>query len=167
MRKLLSYKYKIIGLCLVGCAIVLSVIFFMYGFQISLPVFAVFSNSIETEIFTIFKTNVAEELILLFFIAGFFLISFSKEKNENHCLRAVRIKALNQTILVFVFWQIFSVLFVFGKGFNSILVVNIILPFIIYLVLFYSNKHKAFKTRRLRRLQHRLLTPLADLKKNH
>jgi len=128
MRKLLSYKYKIIGLCLVGCAIVLSVIFFMYGFQISLPVFAVFSNSIETEIFTIFKTNVAEELILLFFIAGFFLISFSKEKNENHCLRAVRIKALNQTILVFVFWQIFSVLFVFGKGFNSILVVNIIIP---------------------------------------
>lgn len=166
MQKLLSFKYKIFGLISVGCALVLSVIYFVYGFRISMPVFAVFSYSVESEIFTTIRTNVAEELILLFFIAGFFLISFSKEKNENHCLRAVRIKAVNQTILVFIFWQIFSVLFVFGKGFHSILVLNIILPFVIYLVFFYSRKNKALETRRLRRLQHQLLTPLTDLKKN-
>ncbi|HKI88492.1 MAG TPA: hypothetical protein VKA38_05645 [Draconibacterium sp.] len=124
------------------------------------------NSLIETKIFAIFKTNVAEKLILLLFIAGFFMLSFSKEKNENHCLRAVRIQAVNQTILVYIFWQIFSVMFVFGNGFIPILVLNIILPFIIYLVIFYSKKYKTLESRRLRRLQHRLLKPLVDLKNN-
>jgi amino acid transporter len=130
-----------------------------------MPVFAIFSNVTEPKILAIFQTNIVEELILLLFIAGFFMITFSKEKDEKHCLRAVRIKAANQTILIYIFWLIFSIMFVFGNGFNFILVLNIILPFVIYLILFYSKKNKVLKKRRLRRLQYRILRPLTDLKK--
>lgn len=164
MRKLLSYKYKIIGTCLVGCASVLSVIYFVYGLQRSVPVFAVFTDYTETEIFTSIKTDIAEEVILLLFIAGFFMLTFSKEKDEKHCLRAVRIKAAGQTIFVYILWLAFSVIFAFGSGFSFIFVLNIIFPFVVYLILFYSKKNKVLKKRRLRRLQHRILKPATDLK---
>lgn len=148
-------EFKITGLCPVSCTIVLSVVYFVYGFQITMPVIAVFTSYI----------NVAVELILLLFIPGFFMFSYAKEKDERQCLRAVRIKAVNQSIFIYTFWLIFSVMFVFGKGFLSILVLNIVLPFVIYLILFYTKKNKTLIKRLLHQFQNRILKPRADLKK--
>ena len=164
MQKLLSNKYKIPGIVCITCAFVLAYFYFYYDMRVALPVFAVYSSIPETKIFTIFETNFSEELILLLLITGFSLVVFSEEKSESHCLRAVRIKAVIQTILIYIFWLAFSVMFVFGNGFVSILELNIVLPFIIYLILFYSKKNKVLKIRRLRRLQQLLLKPMKDSK---
>ena len=153
MNRLLPFPYKITGLCIVICATILSVVYFVYGLRITIPVSAVL------------KVEIAKELILLLFITGLFMITFSKEKDERHCLRSVRIKAANQTIFIYILWMAFSVIFVFGNGFIFILMINIILPFIIYLTLFYSKKNRALKKRRLHLLRYKILRPITNLDK--
>ncbi|MFW5774320.1 MAG: hypothetical protein ACOCWD_06525 [Tangfeifania sp.] len=156
MNKLLPYKLKIPGLISIICAAILTFFYFYYGFKISIPVFAVYSSFLETKIFSVFTTNFTEELILLLFIGGFSLIVFSKEKNEINYLKLVRIKALINTAIAIIVWWLFTLLFIFGNGFIAILVLNLIIPFIIYLAFFYRLKKRALKKARLQKLERTL-----------
>lgn len=156
MEKLLPFRYKIAGIACAGAATALSAIYFVFGLKITLPVFAVFSSYLETKAFTTFKTNFAEEIIILLFLAGFSMLVFSKEKNEIRSFRAVRIKALYKTVTVCVAWLALAVIFVYGNAFISVLIINIILPFPVYLVFFYTKKNRELKKDRLQKLQKRL-----------
>jgi len=159
MNTLLPYKLKIPGFLLLCLGIILSIIYFVYGLRIILPVFAVYSSFLETKIFTTFKTNFGDEIILLSYILGFSLIVFSKEKKELNSYRRLRIEAIIKTIRIYILWMVFSILFVYGNGFVSILILNILLPFIIYLILFHSLKSKELKMRRYRLLQKKIIQP--------
>jgi len=70
---------------------------------------------------------------------------------------AVRNEAINKTVIGYIFWLLFSVLFIYGSNLHSILIPGLILPFIIYLLFFYYLKNKALKKRRLQQLQIKLL----------
>lgn len=140
MNKLLPNKLKILGWTSVISAATLTFFYFYYGLRITLPVLAVYSSYLETKFFTAFKTNFSEELILLLFIAGFSLIVFSKEKNETDCIKRARVKALIKMVKVMIIWFLFTTVFIFGNGFIALLIVNFILPFIIYLIFFYQIK---------------------------
>lgn len=156
MIKLLPYKLKIYGWISVFAATTLTFLYFYYGIKISMPVFAVYSSYLETKLFAFFITNFTEELILLLYIAGFSLIVFSKEKNESGFLKLVRIKALTNMIKTVVIWWLFTVLFIFGNGFMVVLILNLVLPFIIYIFFFYRIKNSERKKSRLEYLQRKL-----------
>jgi hypothetical protein len=139
---LLSFKYKIPGFILIFIGLVLTVLYFSVEFRFEIPVIAVFSSYFETKFFTAFRTNFADELILLIFLAGFSMVVFSKEKAESDYTESLRIRALVKTAVINTIILIFSVLFIYGSGFMGILILNILLPFILYLVFFNFLKYK-------------------------
>jgi len=162
MNILLPYKFKTPGYICTVVAVVLSVVYFYFRLQISVPVFAVISSNIETNIFTIFETNFFEKLIMLIFVAGFSLVVFSREKEEARYLRIVRIMALKRTIAAYILWMILSIIFVYGNAFIAVLVINIISPFIIYLIIFNTIKYRELKKNRLRKLQNKLAKSISQ-----
>jgi hypothetical protein len=142
MNTLLKYQFKWLGISLILLGIVLTVAYFSFNFRFLFPVFAVYSEFMEIKTFTTFTTNFADELILIVFLSGFFLLIFSAEKNENTQIQKIRAKAMKNSLLFYFGWLFFSVLFVFGNGFISILILNLILPFVIYLCFFYALKFR-------------------------
>ncbi len=142
---LLSSKFKLPGFILILAGTGLTVLYFGFDFRFEMPVLAVFSSFMETRFFTTFRTNFADELIILLFISGFCLVVFSKEKNEREILREIRIRAVYKTIIIDILLLVFTTLFVFGGGFMAFIIINLILPFIIYLILFNILKSKAVK----------------------
>jgi len=138
MNPIFTYKFKWAGLILILLGMTFSVAYFGLNFRFLAPVFAVYSEFMEIKTFTTFKTNFADELIIIFFLSGFFLVIFSAERNENSIIQKIRMKALRKSVLFYFGWLMFSVLFIFGNGFISILVLNIILPFVIYLCFYYA-----------------------------
>jgi len=77
---------------------------------------------------------------MLLLLIGFGLWVFSKEKHEYEGLWMVRGKALKRAILTDMGVLLFTVLFIYGSGFIAIVLLNMILPFILYLSFFYFLK---------------------------
>jgi hypothetical protein len=143
---LLPYRYKITGVVLVLCGLVMTVLYFTVNFRFELPVIALFSSYVETKFLTTFKTNFADELILLTLLTGFLLVSFSSEKNEEDYFARLRYKAIIRTVIINSAILLFSILFIYGGGFMGVVIMNIYTPFIIYIVTFRilkSNQRKS------------------------
>ena len=83
---------------------------------------------------------------MLLLMIGFFLWAFSNEKHESEGIRILRSRALYKAIITDTGILIFSILFVYGSGFIGIILINMILPFILYL--FYFNYLLAREKRR-------------------
>lgn len=143
---LLPFRYKITGAILVICGLAMAVLYFTVDFRFELPVVAVFSSYVETKFLTAFRTNFADELILLTLLAGFFLVSFSKEKKEADHLNALRYKAIILTVIINSAILLFSILFIYGGGFMGVVILNIYTPFIIYLAAFRYLKRNQRKS---------------------
>ena len=139
---MLPFKWKILGYALILIGVILALLFFVADFRVEFPVFAIFSSYMETRFFTIFRTNFADELIMLLLIAGFTSVAFSKEKHESDQLKAIRANALRKTAIVNTAILAFSILFIYGGGFMAILIFNMFMPFILYLILFYTLKKR-------------------------
>ena len=133
---LLSYKFKLPGFIMIIAGTVLTFFYFGFDFRFEMPVLALFSSFMKTRFFTIFRTNFADELIMLLFLSGLFLLAFSAEKHEFDSYKSLRIKALIKTILADSIFVILSLLFVYGSGFIAAAIINLFLPFILYLVIF-------------------------------
>jgi len=142
----LPYKCKIPGYALLIAGAVMTYLYFVVNIRLELPVPAIISSFAETKFFTSYKTNVADELLIILLITGFSLIVFSKEKNETGQLRELRIRSLIRTALTDIFIILFATLFVYGSGFMAIIIMNLFLPFIIYLIFFNVAKMKIMKT---------------------
>ena len=142
----MPYKCKIPGYALLIAGAVMTYLYFVVNIRLELPVPAIISSFAETKFFTSYKTNVADELLIILLITGFSLIVFSKEKNETVQLRELRIRSLIRTALTDIFIILFATLFVYGSGFMAIIIMNLFLPFIIYLIFFNVAKMKIMKT---------------------
>ena len=133
---LLPFKYKMPGYILIFIGLILSILFFTINFRFQIPVLVLVSSYMETRFFTIFNTNFADELIFISLLTGFSLVAFSREKSEKDFYNSLRLRALVKTVITNTVFMIFSVLFIFGSAFMGIIVLNIFLPFIVYLVFF-------------------------------
>ena len=142
---LLSNKFKLPGIILILAGAGLTVLYFGFDFRFEMPVLAVFSSFTETRFFTTFGTNFADELIILLYLAGFSFIIFSKEKTETELIKKIRSQALMKTILTEIFLYFFVTLFIYGGGFIAFVIMNLFLPYIIYIVIFNVMKYKASK----------------------
>jgi hypothetical protein len=139
---LLPYPWKIPGIFISFCGIVMAILYLWFDFRFTLPVFAVFSSFMETKMFVNFNTNFADETILLLLISGFSLIVFSKEKTEYDYYIPARAKAWTKAIITNNIFLLFSVLFVYGSGFIAILIFNLLTLSLFYLFFFYLLKRK-------------------------
>jgi hypothetical protein len=139
---LLPYYWKFIGFLLTLAGIALAILYLWFDFRFTLPVFAVFSSFLETKMFVTFRTNFADELILILLTSGFGLMVFSKEKNETEYLDLLRTNAMAKALIYNAVFLLLGIVFVFGSGFISILVLNMFSVPILYLVFFYFMKHK-------------------------
>ncbi len=146
---MLPYKFKTPGYSLIIAGFVLTYLYFVVNIRIEIPVLAIVSSFTETKFFTVYKTNIADELIILLLIAGFCMVVFSNEKNETDQIKRTRIKSLLMTIRTEIFLLLFFTLFIYGGGFMVFIVINIVLPFIIYLIVFNILKYKELKQRGL------------------
>ncbi|HOW09976.1 MAG TPA: hypothetical protein PLX08_09255 [Bacteroidales bacterium] len=149
VNKMLPYKFKTPGYSLIIAGFVLTYLYFVVNIRIEIPVLAIVSSFTETKFFTVYKTNIADELIILLLIAGFCMVVFSNEKNETDQIKRTRIKSLLMTIRTEIFLLLFFTLFIYGGGFMVFIVINIVLPFIIYLIVFNILKYKELKQRGL------------------
>jgi hypothetical protein len=145
---LLPYRYKLPGIILITSGLILSSMFFITDFRIEIPVFAIISSFAETRFFVTFRTNFSDEIILLVLIAGFSLVAFSKEKEEDDLICELRYKALVNTVIINIIFLVIMILFIYGTGFISVMVFDIILPFIIYLCIFNYFKYKVKQGRK-------------------
>ena len=123
-----------------AAGMILAVLYFTVNLRFEFPVFAVVASYMNTSYFTVFKTNFADETIMLLLLVGFSLWTFSKERHEHDALWLLRVKAIKRTILTDLGILLFTVLFVYGSGFIAMILLNMILPFVLYLSFFYYLK---------------------------
>jgi hypothetical protein len=139
---MISYKFKIPGYILILAGIVLTAIYSFHRVDISMPVFAVYSSFLLTKYFTVIKTNIFEELIILSFLGGFLLTAFSRERTDHEYYTILRGKAWHLAILLNSVLLVFSTVFIFGRGFLMVLVINLFSTFILYHLIFMVKKRK-------------------------
>jgi hypothetical protein len=137
---MIHYRYKIPGLILILAGIGLTILYSVHRLAIQMPVFAIHSSYLVTKYFTVIRTNIFEEIIFLSYFAGFLLTAFSKEKTEREAYDNLRVKAWKGAILINTSLLIFCTLFVFGRGFIAVLILNLYSAFIFYHILFYLEK---------------------------
>ncbi len=128
-----------------AAGIILAAMYFIFNFRFELPVFAVFSSYMKTNFFTTFKTNFADETIMVLLLLGFSLWVFSREKQESKALWVLRVKAVKRAALTDIGILLFTVLFIYGSGFIALVLLNMILPFVLYLSHFYYLKNRERK----------------------
>jgi hypothetical protein len=133
------------GWLLVVLATVMLAAYFLMDFRFQMPVFALFSAFFETKFLVTFRTNFADELIMISYLAGFFMVVFSRERTESEDLDRMRARAMFLAIQYNFIFLAFSVLFVFGTGFIGALLLNMVTPLIIYLVVFSRLRKRQVK----------------------
>jgi len=136
---LLPRCFRPLGVVLTGIGILLLIIRFYYGIKpelFNLKVFAIFSSYLESKYLEVVKNQMIEEFGGLPVLVGLFMIAFSKEKNENKNLNALRLKSFFIAAYLNTIFLIGAILFTYGFGFVYMMILNLILWFIIYLISF-------------------------------
>jgi hypothetical protein len=142
---LLPYRWKYLGWVLTLIGTFLAILYFFFDFRFIMPVFALHSSFLETKMFAIIHTNFADELIMLLLITGLGLLSFTRDKIEYEYLEAVRSKALAKALLTNLVFLVLSVLLIYGNGFITVLVINILSLPLLFLSYFQFLKFRAKK----------------------
>jgi hypothetical protein len=137
---MISYKYKFVGLLFLVCGFVLAIVNHFHRYKITLPVLAVHSSYIQTKYFTTIITNVFEEIVLILLLAGFLLTVFSKERVELKEFNKMREESWKTALLINSALLAFSILFIYGRGFAAVLILNMFSTFALYSILFLIKK---------------------------
>jgi len=148
-KMLLPFQFKIGGWILIVAGIILTIIYASTNLRISMPVLAVYSSYMEAKLFTIFTTNFAEELIMLLYVCGFLLVTFSRCCNEQESDNELRLIAIFKALIYNTIFLAFSILFIYGNGFMLVLVLNLFSTFIFYVLLFAWLKYKRKRAQEL------------------
>jgi len=140
---LLPHKYRKLGLLILLAGIIVTILYLYNDFRFKIPVFALVSSFLKTKYLTVFSTNFSDELAMVLLLAGLFLIAFSKEKNEDLLddisvkeLSVIRCCVMIKAVLINTLILLFSVLFLYGKVFIYILIINMFSSLMIYIILF-------------------------------
>lgn len=143
MKNLLLPNYfKYIGYLLLLLAIAFTVGYTWFDFRLMIPVFAVYSSFIETKMFVSFRTNFADELIMILFLTAFIFLVFASEKDEKREYYFIRFRSLVLAVISNAVMLLFSIIFIYGAGFFSILIFNMISLYLFYLLFFYILKKR-------------------------
>lgn len=150
-KLLLPHRYKIIGWIILIPATILGIILCATGFddyQISAKVFAIFSDgqSSNYQFLKLVNTNITNTIIGVLFIIGAFIVSFSKEKNEDEYIAELRLSSLLWAVCVSYILLLLAFIFVYGTPFLNVMVYNMFTVLIIFIVRFNYTLYKNSKT---------------------
>ena len=137
---MISYKFKYVGWAFFLTGLTLIVINQIQRIKIKIPVLAVHSSYIQTKYFAIITTNIFEEITLICFLAGFLLTIFSKEKVELKEYKTLREESWRIAIFLNSAMLAFSILFIYGRGFAAVLILNMFSIFVFYIAVFLVKK---------------------------
>lgn len=140
--RLLPYRFKIAGALFLLVGIVLSIIYYQTDYRIDSPVFAIYTAYLTNKFFSMSHTNLMDELIFISSLVGLFLLVFTEEKVESELIRAIRYKSFLYSFAYNFFFLIACILFIYGQGFFSVILLNLFAQQIIYLITFYWLKRK-------------------------
>jgi len=135
-RFLLPYAFKWIGVVMVLCGLAGLVLYIWFDFRLMMPVFAVYSSFLETKIMSFVTTNLADELIMIILMTGFFFTAMSKEKVESADLDTLRAESFAKALWTNFVFFLLSVIFIYGVGFLSVVLLNLFTLFVFYLAFF-------------------------------
>jgi amino acid transporter len=100
------------------------------------------------------RTNIYEEIMMLCFLVGFFLFAFAKEKTELKEYEALRNSSWRMAIVLNTAMLACSIMFIYGKGFVAVILLNMVSVFIFYIVVFTIKKTKLKSAGKERHNQH-------------
>jgi hypothetical protein len=105
-----------------------------------MPVLAVHSSYLQTKYFAVITTNIFEEITLICFLAGFLLTIFSREKVELKEYKTLREESWRIAIFLNSAMLAFSIIFIYGRGFAAVLILNMFSTFVFYIAVFLFKK---------------------------
>jgi hypothetical protein len=138
-RFLLPGNFRFAGILFLLAGIFMGVIRFHFGVKpevLDMKPFAFYSSYIENKYMQFVGNNMSEEIVGLLILCGLFLIAFSRDKVETELKEFLRIKAIYLTIYAQMIFLILSFLFTFGFAFVYMLMVNMVFPFIFFILSF-------------------------------
>jgi len=136
---LLPKGFRFVGVIFTSVGTILGIMRFYFGVKPDLldqKVFAVYSVYLKTRTMKVESNQLIEEIVGLLVILGLLMIAFSREKDENPLISAVRLKAFFISFYINTAFLIFSILFTYGLAFIYMTVLNVVLPLSIYIVVF-------------------------------
>lgn len=103
---------------------------------LEINVFAVYSKYFDTKYFSMIQNNISEEIGGVILLLGLFFLAFSKEKTEKEHYWKLRLNALLLSVYGYSAFLLFSLLFIYGIAFVSVMNIYIVLPLVLYIILF-------------------------------
>jgi hypothetical protein len=138
---LLPNRFKKIGWCILIPATLFGIFVIANDYEASwlkAKVFALFYDELfgEEQRFVFVETNITNTLAGVFFITGALLVCFSKEKQEDEFIAAVRLNALLWAVAVNYTLLLLAFLFVYGGAFLTVMIYNMFTVLIIFIARF-------------------------------
>ena len=142
-------KLRIFGIIFFMAGIVLLILKYQFNLKpefLNLKVFAIYSFYIEAKVFTVITHQMLGDLAGVLLLAGMFVVSFTREKEESAEVDELRLKAFLVGAYVNLAYLLIALLFFFGFGFVGALTLFMAVWLLAYLVTFrislYRNKRK-------------------------
>lgn len=138
---LLPHKFKLIGLILLAPTLVLAAMFLFNDFEfefLELPVFSIANTPLfgDADLFVTLSNNITNELIAVLSIVSLLFIAFSKQKNEDELVNAIRLKSLVMATYINYFILLFCVIFFYELAFLWVMLLNMFTILIFFIVYF-------------------------------
>ena len=142
-------KLRIFGIIFFMTGMLLLILKYQFNLKpdfLNLKVFAIYSFYIEAKVFTVITHQMLGDLAGVLLLAGMFVVSFTREKEESAEVDELRLKAFLVGAYVNLAYLLIALLFFFGFGFVGALTLFMAVWLLAYLVTFrislYRNKRK-------------------------
>lgn len=127
------------GIVFALAGVILLVIRFYYGIKpefFNIKVFAIFSSYLESKYFEVVTNQMIEEIGGILVLTGLFLTAFSREREEEEWMNALRLRSFFITAYINAAFLILAILFTFGFGFVYMIILNLVLWLVLYIIFF-------------------------------
>ncbi len=138
-KYLMPNKLRIFGIIFFMAGIVLLILKYQFNLKpefLNLKVFAIYSFYIEAKVFTVITHQMLGDFAGILLLAGMFVVSFTREKDESAEVDELRLKAFLVGAYVNLAYLLIAVLFFFGFGFVGALTLFMVVWLLVYLVTF-------------------------------
>ena len=148
-KYLMPNKLRIFGIIFFMTGMLLLILKYQFNLKpdfLNLKVFAIYSFYIEAKVFTVITHQMLGDFAGILLLAGMFVVSFTREKDESAEVDELRLKAFLVGAYVNLAYLLIALLFFFGFGFVGALTLFMAVWLLAYLVTFrislYRNKRK-------------------------
>ena len=138
---LFPHRYKWVSGALFALAFVILIFFFVYTdyeeTQLRIKVFAIADGFLGDNVyFKVVENSVIDELLMLVVIISGLVFAFSREKQEDEMVAAIRLNSLAWATIANYMILLFCYLFIYGLPFLNVLMGAMLSQLVIFIILF-------------------------------